>query len=82
MDNKIRDIYGNDISFSSDIMSQMTTKGLLSRWVAEMMDFYRYSMFAAFMKTGNQHDGDVNGVLDMLSNASYQRSYSLFCWTA
>lgn len=57
------DSFGNSISFSDNIMSSMTTKGLLSKWTNYLYHQMRYCLSKYYMCVCNVDVGDKNYVV-------------------
>lgn len=55
--NKKTDQYGNNVDFKDEIMSDMTMKGLLGKWVELLYSKIEYAVFKYYKR---QHNIDVN----------------------
>lgn len=65
---KKTDIYGNNINFPDEIMSEMTTKGLLGKWCDMIFNETLYCLKKYYMKTNNIDCGDIEVVKSIFNN--------------
>lgn len=56
------DDYGNNINFPDDILSDMTTKGLLGKWIGYLVSEVRGALYSFHVKTNNIDCGDIDFV--------------------
>ena len=73
----IVDSYRNNTNFPNDIMSDMTTKGLLGKWVAFLVSKVRCSLYSYYIKTNNIDYGDTNFVTQRFTETKGEIEYIL-----
>lgn len=62
------DKYGNNIAFSNNIMSDMTTKGLLGKWVSMIFSESQSALYKYYMKDMNIDAGDKSFVISLFKS--------------
>lgn len=85
------DIYGNNINFSDEIMSEMTTKGLLGKWCETIFREIKYCLKNYYIKTNNvgvgcdnfvktlfsETDSNINHITKLLEDLTIRELYGI-----
>lgn len=71
------DSFGNNVNFPNEIMSEMTTKGLLGKWLSYILSEIQRSLATYYLKTGNVDAGDFNFVVDRFKETREMVEYYL-----
>lgn len=71
------DDYGNNIGFPDDILSDMTNKGLLGKWIGYLVSEVRSSLYSFYVKTNNVDCGDVDFVTKRFVETKMEIDYIL-----
>lgn len=72
-----KDSFGNNIDFPNEIMSEMTTKGLLGKWLSYIISQIQRSLATYYLKTGNVDAGDFNAVVAQFTQTKEMVEYYL-----